>query len=625
MSIVKKLQLLTLLIVSAAVAAIVAMTWSFSEDALHRLEGKRISESVEREARILQGSINMIKSDLAMLADGGAKSVVEEGAASTLDGLQMLADQLDVLMRERSAYRQVKVVTAGPGAPRVLVSTRMDGAVRTMIDPPVNGWSFQELLSERQGIRGLGARTNSLKGDEASERVFFFSLPIRDQDRNEVGAIAVMADADRMFATLGRSRDDISFWVADGSGRYLYQSRSEFPIGGGREQSNAIRDFDLTGSWERLASGASPSMVVELPSRSMIVAVSNVRISPSESSVAPSTVIVGGISSSAGLEAQSKDIRSQLVVRILVVCLLMMLAMFLISSRFLRPVRELAATADRIAAGDRSVTFPRGRSDEIEVLSAAMERMAEGLRKEGSVAEKSAIGQMATMIAHDLRNALSSVKMNLQILETHHRDAGGREIDHCDIALDQVRYMETILNDMLTYARPESVRFDWVDLDEVLRTATISLLPETTAKSVDLVMTGEQKLPTIMADRTKLVQVIQNILANAIFAVSEWGRVTITTRCLMHESQPAVEIRIEDNGPGISPQVADKVFEPFFTTSTKGTGLGLAIVKRIVDQHHGTVCLDTEKTDGAAVVVLLPLTQPEPANSADASAEPPAP
>lgn len=114
--------------------------------------------------------------------------------------------------------------------------------------------------------------------------------------------------------------------------------------------------------------------------------------------------------------------------------------------------------------------------------------------------------------------------MNLQILDSHHhRQEGDGQTESCEIALGQVRYMEIILNDMLTFARPGSAEFDWVDLGDTLRTASVSLLAEATQKSIDLRMEGEEKLPTVMADRNKLFQLFQNILGNAVHTVPEWG------------------------------------------------------------------------------------------------------
>lgn len=610
MSVAKKLLMVMLLVAGVSVAAIALLTWNSATDALHDLEGKRVADSVEREVRILQTTIDMVKSDLTVLADGGARYVMEEYAEPSVDSLQRVADQLNILMRERHAYRQAKmllVMEAGP--PRTLVSNRIDSVVRTFVDPPVAHWDFAELLAEKQGLRNFNEKTGVVGKDAGGEKVLFVSLPIRGKDRNVIGAIAMTVAIDQVFRTLGGARDGISYWIADNTGHYLYQSRPQVSVGYSQQTANAILDYKLDNAWGRLLSGDQPQLIVELPGIATVLCVRRASLDTGEKEDQENTLIVGGTASLVDLEIRAAALQRQLAVIVVGLGLLMVVTLLIFTRRLLRPIDELTRVANRIASGDRNIAVPASGDDEIDILARAMMRMADELRAAGKNSEQSAMGQMASMIAHDLRNALSSVKMNLQILGSHHRKEGDGQTESCEIALGQVRYMETILNDMLTFARPGSAEFDWVDLGDTLRTASLSLLPETTQKSIDLRMEGEEKLPTIMADRNKLLQLFQNILSNAVHAVPEWGHITIRTRCLLHESQPAVEVRIEDDGPGISPQNADKVFEPFFTTSARGTGLGLAIVRRIVAQHGGRVYLDAAVNHGTTLVVLLPLTQ----------------
>jgi signal transduction histidine kinase len=610
MSIAKKLLIIMLLVAGVSVAAIAMLTLKSATDALHDLEGKRVADSVEREARILQTAIDMVKSDLTMLADGGARHVMEEHAEPSVDSLQRVADQLNILMRERHAYRQAKMLLVTEvGTPRVLVSTRIDNVVRTAVDPAVADWNFAALLAEKQGLRNFNEKTGVVSKEASGEKVLFISLPIRGKDRDVIGAIAMMVAIDQVFRTFGGGHDGISYWVADSTGNYLFQSRPQASIGYSHQTANAIRDFKLEDAWDRLLLGDQPQLVVELPGISTLLSVRRASLDTGDGEDPRNTLIVGGTAPLLDLESRAAALQRQLSMIVIGVGLLMVVTLVIATNRLLRPIDELTKVANHIASGDRSVVIPTSSDDEIGILARAMMRMADELRAAGKNSEQSAMGQMALMIAHDLRNALSAVKMNLQILDSHHRQEGDGQTESCEIALGQVRYTEIILNDMLTFARPGSAEFDWVDLGDTLRTASVSLLAETTQKSIDLRMEGEEKLPTVMADRNKLFQLFQNILGNAVHAVPEWGHITIRTRCLLHESQPAVEVRIEDDGPGISPQNADKVFEPFFTTSARGTGLGLAIVRRIVDQHGGRVYLDATVTQGTTLIVLLPLTQ----------------
>ena len=222
-----------------------------------------------------------------------------------------------------------------------------------------------------------------------------------------------------------------------------------------------------------------------------------------------------------------------------------------------------------------------------------------------------ALGRMATMIAHDIRNALSSVKMNLKILHTHHRAAADDLADGCDIALEQVTYTENILTDMLDFARPKSLDLDWVDLDEVLEIATVSMTPMLTEQDILVCSDGHHSLPKVWGDRTRLIQLFQNLLSNAIQAMESGGHLTLEARSELHQSRPSVEIRIIDTGSGISDDIRDKIFEPFFTTRAKGTGLGLTIVHRLIRSHDGELIFESNPEGGTVARVILPLVSPD--------------
>lgn len=118
-------------------------------------------------------------------------------------------------------------------------------------------------------------------------------------------------------------------------------------------------------------------------------------------------------------------------------------------------------------------------------------------------------------------------------------------------------------------------------------------------------------LPKILGDRTKLLRALQNIFDNAVQAMPRGGRLTLTAFPVLHESSPAVEITVSDEGEGVPPELVSKVFEPFFTTRSKGTGLGLAIVHRVVRAHGGGVTLDASASGGVRVRIVLPIA---PAN-----------
>ena len=222
-----------------------------------------------------------------------------------------------------------------------------------------------------------------------------------------------------------------------------------------------------------------------------------------------------------------------------------------------------------------------------------------------------AMGRMATMIAHDLRNPLSSIKMTLQIWGKRAEESWGEEAKEMkQISLDQVRYMENILADLLAFSRPDALNPEWLNINKLLDSA-INTTQKTIQKYDAKIITEYQpQLPTIHGDATKLRQVFSNLIMNALESadsVNHIPNIRINAHVEVDNATPAIRIDIHDNGNGIDPAQKDKLFEPFFTTRAKGTGLGLSIVKRILDQHHGQISLDTDENNGACARVILPI------------------
>lgn len=231
-------------------------------------------------------------------------------------------------------------------------------------------------------------------------------------------------------------------------------------------------------------------------------------------------------------------------------------------------------------------------------------------RELASTQSLAAMGRMASMIAHDLRNPLSSVKMTLQILGKRAAEDWQKEADELKaIALDQVRYMEDILTDLLQFSRPDALKPEWVSVNKIL-----DLSISTTEKSIQeygakLVTDYASQLPTVHGDATKLRQIFSNLIMNALNATDDINcvpEIHISSSMQLDKSEPKIIITICDNGSGIEQAQVDKLFEPFYTTRAKGTGLGLSIVKRLVDQHHGNITLSSVESGGTCATVMLP-------------------
>jgi PAS domain S-box-containing protein len=254
---------------------------------------------------------------------------------------------------------------------------------------------------------------------------------------------------------------------------------------------------------------------------------------------------------------------------------------------------------------------------------AEMEDITERKRLEQQVAERNreiaksqalaAMGQASSMIAHDLRNPLSNIKMGLQMLSKkppHEWTETEQEL--LQTSQGQVHYMEEVLSDLLSYSLPDAVKPEWLSVDKLLDAAVMLSQKQIEEHKVRVKIHCQPGLPVLYGDANKLRQVFTNLIVNAAQATADLEKIAPTLVIdarlrLPVEEPPSIQIEICDNGCGIPPEHLDKVFEPFFTTRAQGTGLGLPIAKRIIDQHQGSISLHPERPRGTRATVVLPL------------------
>lgn len=251
-------------------------------------------------------------------------------------------------------------------------------------------------------------------------------------------------------------------------------------------------------------------------------------------------------------------------------------------------------------------------------LEREVEQRNRELEREKTLAE---MGRMASMIAHDLRNPLSSIKMSVQILARQASNAESAELGA--IGLEQIRYMEDIITDMLAYTRPGGLNITWLRTEQLLQAVLNTVQRRIDEYSARVELDCEPGLPTFPGDANKLRQLLSNLLVNALQATEarppEERRVRIRADRHLGQGGSEIRIRICDNGDGIEPEAQARLFEPFFTTRTKGTGLGLAIVGQIAQQHGGRVSLESNQPRGTCAMLALPVV---PKDSVQVVSEP---
>ena len=217
-----------------------------------------------------------------------------------------------------------------------------------------------------------------------------------------------------------------------------------------------------------------------------------------------------------------------------------------------------------------------------------------------------ALGEMASVVGHELRNPLAAVINALYLLRRHLGEpADARYEKHLAMAERETGKAASLAEDLTAFVRPREPRKEHVELAEVVHEVV-----EASPPPQDVALDVDAEDVSVFADRGQIAEVLTNLVTNAYQAVNGTGSVRVSAR---HDGDVA-ELVVEDSGPGIDAAIADRLFEPFFTTKHDGTGLGLAIVRRLVEAHGGFVAFERPPDDhGARVVVHLPKESvPEP-------------
>jgi PAS domain S-box-containing protein len=254
--------------------------------------------------------------------------------------------------------------------------------------------------------------------------------------------------------------------------------------------------------------------------------------------------------------------------------------------------RNLLMSARPIKGTDRLLVLQRDITDFKELENRFYESQ-----------KLAAVGQLSAGIAHEVRNPLSSIKMSLQILEKRMRPTGN-DLKRFHIARKEVEHLEKLVSDILVFAKPTEPETHLADLNMCLEYSLAMAEREVEKKEIMVQTQFDDRVPLMPFDSSMLQQAFLNLYLNAIDAMGEGGTLTIRTGLAEGEGQVAIEVI--DNGAGIDESALPHVFNPFFTTKKYGTGLGLSQVKKIIDQHRGSIDVESRKGEGTRVIVTLP-------------------
>jgi signal transduction histidine kinase len=218
-----------------------------------------------------------------------------------------------------------------------------------------------------------------------------------------------------------------------------------------------------------------------------------------------------------------------------------------------------------------------------------------------------ALGELAAIVAHEIRSPLSIIYNALTTL----KKAPGTDDANVLLGIveDEATQLQRTVRDLLDFTRPITPTFEASDLAAVAEEALAEVAAEPRDGKPIHVRFGASSPPYYAdIDRHLIHRVAVNLIANAYQAMPKGGELSVELSRAEGE-EAAIELRVTDSGPGIASSAAARIFEPFFTTRATGTGLGLALVKRIVDLHRGTIVATSAPSGGACFIVTLPVVQ----------------
>ena len=300
-----------------------------------------------------------------------------------------------------------------------------------------------------------------------------------------------------------------------------------------------------------------------------------------------------------------------------------------LARRMTRPIQALIQGVAAVGRGDFSQRIEVASRDELGQLSVAFNEMAAQLARVRELEERlrradrlAALGTMAAGIAHDIRNPLTSILIFSQLMSLHHDDPEVRQkFDR--VVPRELERVQGVIEDMMELARPTTLHLEVTNLNEVMAQMLELFESQAATQAVKVSREFGPDLPPCMADRKRLHRAFSNLVANGIQAMTAGGDLDVRTSLVHPARSPefqaslsgvqaptevALRVIIKDTGQGIPPERLSRIFDPFYTTKEKGLGLGMAITHRIIEDHKGTIEVQSQVGLGTTFTIHLPVS-----------------
>jgi hypothetical protein len=216
------------------------------------------------------------------------------------------------------------------------------------------------------------------------------------------------------------------------------------------------------------------------------------------------------------------------------------------------------------------------------------------------------IGEMATGIAHEIKNPLAGIGGAIAVLADDFDPADERR-EIIGEVLEQIARLDKTATDLLYFGKPGTPEFAYADINALVKKTLFFIAQHPEAKNIHRVKELTRDLPAVWVDEKQIQQVLFNVTINAIQSMKDGGTLSVFTDALFRDGVELVRVLIADSGGGIAEEELENIFIPFHTTKTQGTGLGLPICRRLLEQHGGAIRVESRLGEGTTFTIELPV------------------
>jgi signal transduction histidine kinase len=302
--------------------------------------------------------------------------------------------------------------------------------------------------------------------------------------------------------------------------------------------------------------------------------------------------------------------------RLVATCVIFGLGMILIiflARRYTYPIQRLAQKVRKVAAGDLSVTVPVESKDEIGELAESFNEMVEQLRQRKNLEERlheaehlSRVGQLASGIAHEIRNPLNYISLAIDHLKNEMKGSSPEKREElekiADTIKEEVRKANYMVLNFMNYGRPLKLRRTGLSYRDLLDRALTVLKDKLKEQKVTVAIEIPDDLPPLYCDQELMRNCLFNFITNGAQSMPDGGEITVSASF----ADGVFRLTFTDRGTGIAPEDMEKIFQPYFTTKEAGIGLGLAITERIIKEHGGEILVESLPGEGTTFTVIMP-------------------